>query len=115
MQKQHRWMFFMVPTLLALAFLACDDDTTAPQQGTAVEVKDNEFEPRNLLVTSNQTITWTWSGSNQHNVTFDDPSIGNSIDQATGLFTKAFVVSGAYAYHCTIHGAAVMSGTVTVQ
>jgi plastocyanin len=76
-----------------------------------VTVFDNYFSPASTTVAAG-AVTWTWSGSMSHNVTFDD---GNaSPTQATGTYTRRFSVAGAYSYHCTIHGAA-MSGTVSVK
>ena len=47
-----------------------------------------------------------------HNVTFDDGE--TSGDQGTGHYQRTFATAGSYAYHCTIHGAKLMSGTITV-
>jgi len=93
-------------------FSACGD-STAPKAGTAVDVKDDEFEPKNLLVTAGQTVTWTWKGSHEHTVTFD---IGapNSVQQATGTFQRQFSAAGTFSYHCVVHGTS-MSGLITVQ
>jgi plastocyanin len=76
-----------------------------------VSVKDNVFEPAATTVPLGSTVTWTWQGSQNHNVTFDDGE--KSANQATGGYTRVFGKAGAYPYHCTNHGA--MTGTVTVQ
>ena len=76
-----------------------------------VTVGDNFFSPSATTVPVG-SVTWTWSGSMSHNVTFDD---GNaSPTQASGTYTRRFSAAGTYSYHCTIHGAA-MSGTITVK
>jgi plastocyanin len=76
-----------------------------------VSVADNYFSPSSTTVAVG-SVTWTWTGSQSHNVTFDD---GNaSPTQASGTYTRRFSAAGTYSYHCTIHGAA-MSGTVTVK
>jgi len=95
-----------------LLFSACGD-STGPKVGTAVNVKDDEFEPRNLLVTAGQTVTWTWTGSHEHSVLFE---LGgpNSTQQKTGTFQRQFSTAGTYSYHCVVHGTS-MSGTITVQ
>ena len=76
-----------------------------------VSVADNYFSPSATTIAVG-SVTWTWTGSQSHNVTFDD---GNaSPTQASGTYTRRFNVAGTYSYHCTIHGTA-MSGTVTVK
>ena len=76
-----------------------------------VTVADDYFSPSATTVAVG-SVTWTWTGSMSHNVTFDD---GNSSPtQATGTYTRRFSTAGTYSYHCTIHGVA-MSGTVTVK
>jgi plastocyanin len=78
----------------------------------SIAVADNSFSPNATTVAVGTTVTWTWTGASQHNVTFDDGAA--SPTQATGSYARAFTAAGTYAYHCTIHGAA-MSGAVTVK
>lgn len=88
-----------------------DPGTGGSGANNNVSVGDNFFSPSAATVAVG-AVTWTWSGTSSHNVTFDD---GNSSPtQATGTYTRRFSVAGTYSYHCTIHGAA-MSGTVTVK
>ena len=104
---------------------ACGDSTTQPDPGpsgpsgptvtTAVNVIDNSFSPTSNAVTTGQTVTWTWNATNSHNVTFDDPSIGNSATKTSGSFLKQFAQAGDFTYYCTVHGRALMSGTVKVE
>jgi len=105
---------------LALAALlsACgggSDSTNGPedQQGNTVTVGNNCFSPAALSVAAGTTVTWSWAaGAVEHNVTFDDGQ--SSATQSSGSFPRTFSAAGAYPYHCTIHGAAAMSGSVTV-
>ena len=78
----------------------------------AIGVGDNFFSPAATTVPAGTTVTWTWNGSSQHNVTFDDGA--KSATQASGTYSRTFTTAGSYAYHCTVHGTA-MSGTVNVQ
>lgn len=80
----------------------------------AISVRDNSFSPNATTVAPGTTVTWTWSGSNPHNVTFDDGSNVASDTQSSGTFSRTFQNAGTYNYHCTVHGAA-MSGTITVR
>jgi plastocyanin len=89
--------------------------TTGTSTGSttnAIAVRDNSFAPTATTVTPGTTVTRTRSGSNPHNVTFDDGT--KSATQSAGSYQRAFASAGTYAYHCSIHGAS-MSGTVTVK
>jgi plastocyanin len=91
------------------------DSTTGPMdaEGNAVTVGNNFFSPVDLSVVAGTTVTWNWAaGAVDHNVTFDDGE--HSPTQSSGSFPRTFSAAGTYPYHCTIHGAAVMHGTVTV-
>jgi plastocyanin len=92
------------------------DSPTSPTGGggNAVTVGNNFFSPVDLSVAVGTTVTWSWSpGAVQHNVTFDDGPA--SATQSAGSYTRTFSAAGTFPYHCTIHGAAVMHGTVTVS
>ena len=102
---------------LILAAAACgSSSSTGPKDNgstsTSITVRDNSFSPSATTVPVGSTVTWTWAGSAPHNVTFSDGTASST--QASGTFQHAFATAGTFAYHCTIHGAA-MSGTVTVQ
>ena len=79
----------------------------------SVRVNDNSFTPAATTVPRGTTVTWTWAGSNPHNVTFGTGT-ENSATQSSGTFARTFAAAGTYDYRCTVHGAS-MSGTVTVQ
>jgi plastocyanin len=109
-----------VPRILAALALAatlggsagCGEPTAAPN---GVNVLDNEFEPGSLSVAAGTTVTWTWMGSNTHNVTWDGAGEpGPSPTQAAGTYTRTFSTAGTFAYHCSVHGPA-MDGTIVVQ
>ena len=108
--------------LAAVALVACGDDGGSgvpveppdPTETTRVSVVDNQFLPRSNAVAVGDTVTWTWSGSNPHNVTFDGGS-PNSGTQNAGTFLREFDTAGTFTYFCTIHGRSIMSGVVTVR
>jgi plastocyanin len=81
----------------------------------------NRFEPAELTIAAGGTVHWLWPpGSTGHNIVPDDqespPHSGAPADYPKWhVFT--FTRSGAYRYHCSVHGAAGgvgMSGTITV-
>ncbi len=112
------------PVGLLLAAACGDDDSSGPGPGPEpgpetgpVTVGDNFFQPAGVTVTRTDgaaEVVWNWTGSNQHNVTFD-AGPPHSATQTSGSFSRSFSEAGAFTYICTIHGRAVMSGTVTVE
>lgn len=112
-------------TALALLWLAagCGNGTTDPGAGdpvatTSVSVRDNFFEPPNIIVSPGATVTWTWQGSLVHNVVWVGSALPDSPDQATGTFQATMPSSaGTHAYFCTFHGTPTsgMRGSVRVE
>ena len=99
---------------------------TAPPVG-GISVTNDAFSPATKSITAGTSVQWAWNsctggndpyggGQNctEHSVTFDDGSASSQL-QGTGTFTKTFSTPGTYAYHCQIHGALGMTGTITVQ
>ena len=108
-----------------LAVTACGgDDANGPGPGPGsgpetgpVAVRDNFFQPAEVTVAraaETAEVVWNWTGSNQHNVTFD-AGPPHSETQTSGSFSRSFSEAGAFTYYCTVHGRAVMSGTVNVE
>ena len=108
---------------LAIASLAAcgggggSDTTTGPSAGGGgndVTVGNNFFSPANLSVATGATVTWSWAmGDVEHQIAFVDGAPG-SAKQSSGTFQRTFGSAGTYNYFCTVHGAQVMSGTITV-
>jgi len=85
-----------------------------PVETTSVMVRDNFFEPSAIRVAPGATVTWTFSGSEQHNVTFSNPAIQSSENQSSGLHSAAMpATAGTYTYSCSLHAG--MNGSVQVQ
>ena len=104
--------------LLGASFAACGgDDPSGLESGNgtiAVSVGDDFFDPSSRTVSAGTTVEWTWTGGNEHNVTFDD-GVGNSGMQSEGNHTRQFTAAGTFPYYCSIHGRSVMSGAIVVQ
>ena len=76
----------MVGMLLVAGVAACDS-TMTPVQGisggggttttAAVTIGDNFFSPVQDTVGVGGTVTWTWTGVNKHQITFDDGAPGS--------------------------------------
>lgn len=103
--------WFVAGLALAVA-TACSEHTAPPNNTSSVSVQDNQFSPANATVTVGTTVTWTWAGANQHNVTFTGGPA--SATQVTGTYQRQFTAAGTFNYQCSIHGAS-MSGSVTVN
>jgi plastocyanin len=77
----------------------------------SVSVGDNFFDPTQSTIAVAGTVTWTWTGSSGHNVTFGS---GASPTQSSGTYAMDFPTAGSFAYQCTIHPGQ-MNGTIVVQ
>ncbi len=112
-----RWVWLIG---LATALACGGDDSTSPgpdPETGPVIVRDNFFQPANVTVAragGAAEVAWNWTGSNPHNVTFD-AGPPNSDTQTSGSFSRSFSEAGAFTYYRTVHGRAVMSGTVNVE
>jgi plastocyanin len=76
-----------------------------------VDVRDNLFTPVNLDALSGATVIWTWRGSDQHNVTFEDGQ-SPSANKSSGTHQRTFSTAGTFRYHCTLHSTNFTSGMV---
>lgn len=106
-------LFSIGAVSLAAACGSSYEPNPQPQNGNTVSVGDNFFNPNNLQVSVGQAVTWQWVGSALHNITFDSGDPGSG-DRNSGSFQRTFQTAGAHSYFCSIHGKAVMSGTVQV-
>lgn len=93
-----------------VTFTATGVEVTGPPMTASVSVVDYAFNPDNSTVAAGGTVTWTWNGSDQHNVTFSDAASGN---QASGTYTRTFSTAGTFPYQCTLHSG--MNGTIVVE
>lgn len=92
------------------------DATTAPSSAggaNTVTVGNNFYSPADITVAQGTMVTWQWAANDvSHTVTFDDGQ--SSPTQNSGSYSRTFMTAGTFPYHCMIHGAAVMHGSVTV-
>lgn len=79
----------------------------------------SDFCPANVSVATGATVGWRlWSGTAEHNVTFeDDPT--QPVSSGLGhIHTRTFNAPGVYRYRCTLHSTDFSTGevgTVTVR
>lgn len=88
-----------------------DDPADAdPVATTTVRVVDHAFEPPAAAVPVGATVTWRWTGEEEHNVVLDEGPA--SPLQTSGEWEHTFDAAGDYRYSCTIHP--FMDGRVVV-
>jgi len=123
-------MLKKVCTTVAIACLFGCGGSTSPSQNIntpppadGVAVTNDLFTPASKTVAVGTTVVWAWNTCSgdvytgqtcvAHNVVFDDGATSGLMDQ--GTFTRTFTVAGTYNYHCAVHGAMGMTGSITVQ
>jgi plastocyanin len=109
--------------IVAAVVTACGDNYGTNSYGggtgghsTTITVSNNRFNPTPDTVSAGQ-VTFSWSNaSNGHNVMWDSgPSMpANSATMTAGTHLVT-LQAGTYAYHCSIHVALGMRGTIVVQ
>lgn len=106
----------LAAVLLALALASCggasDGITGGGGRSDSIDVADNFYRPASDTVAAGTTVTWKWTGTRSHTVTFEDGVTSEKI--TSGSFSRTFDEPGTYAYQCNVHGAS-MSGTVIVE
>lgn len=119
MRSRTRSSIVLLTLFVCLGIAACGDDSdgdggdaSAPSAGDAatVQVDDNLFEPEDIAIGVDATVTWEWVGTEPHNVVGDD---FESEIQQDGTFEHTFAESGSFEYVCTVHPG--MKGTVEVS
>jgi len=75
-----------------------------------VSIGDDFYSQSNVTIVVGGTVTWTWTGSNNHS-TFS-PGDWDSGEKPTGTFNRTFDSAGSFNYFCTVHP--FMTASVTV-
>lgn len=103
------------------AGIAVSGQSTAPLTAS-VTVGDNFFRSvrnntQNAAIDTiavGGTVTWTWTGTNLHNVqSVLSPSFTSSALLSTGTYNFTFNAAGTYQYECQVHPS--MTGRVVVR
>jgi plastocyanin len=87
------------------------ESSSPPPSAANVTVNDNVFNPSATTIALGGQVTWTWSGSQPHNVTFQSGE--SSATQSSGTFSRTFTAAGSFSYQCTVHSG--MQGSVSVD
>ena len=99
----------IVPIVLLAALPALGSNATVTATAS------NTFQPQTVTISVGEKVTWVNSGGGFHNVVLDDGSFRNG-DPSSSSWTAehTFTTAGSFAYHCEVHGASGMTGTVVV-
>lgn len=117
---------------LLAGFLACSKDSSNPtapppssEHKKVVQIRDNVFSPKDLVVSVGDTVEWVNLGSNQHTSTSGQGCTGDGVwssgllsngQKFTVIFDSNHVnVTGTVPYFCIPHCALNMKGSVTVN
>jgi plastocyanin len=111
----------------AAAFAGCKDSKNPASPGGGGTPADltinilgvsgtNSYSGNPDTVTVGQTVAWHNSDGTTHTATADGGSF-NTGNLGAGATSGKFTMNtaGSFAYHCTIHGATMMSGTLVVK
>ena|SRR5436190_20262664 len=122
MQRRHVFAaLFAVVAALALVSVPVTARTRTGAQPEAkrawVRVMDNFFDPRSVSVAPGTKVTFTWRGSNRHDVRFTKVPKGvsrkGSKIKRSGRWGRTLTEPGIYRYVCTLYSG--MRGTITVK
>jgi len=94
---------------------ACKSSTAAGTAHTlTVSVRDNVFSPQVDSISAGDSVTFTWQGSQPHDLIFQDSvHIANvSSPQTAGSVRRGFALPGIYKYRCTIHSSDFNTGSM---
>jgi plastocyanin len=82
----------------------------------SVTVRDTAFAPVEATVRAGGVVTWTWTGTLEHDITWISASFPEADDRSTGTHQVTFPSAGTFGYYCSIHGTPTtgMRGSVKV-
>lgn len=121
-----------VAIVIAAGLLGCGNDSSSPtapkpsrEHFKRVQMQDNVFSPKDLVISVGDTVQWENVGSNPHTSTSGAgctaDGVWNSGTLSTGQkFTAIFDAShinqtGTLSYFCQFHCVLNMKGTITVN
>lgn len=83
----------------------------APADEVVVSIRDNYFDPADIVVAPGTTVWWVNEGENPHNVTADNGLFDSGTLYPGDSFWVTFEGQGTITYHCSPN----MPGSVTVE
>jgi plastocyanin len=102
-----------VLVVLALATAVAQEqqgEETAQGDVVRVAIRDNYFDPSDIVVAPGTTVEWVNEGQNPHSVTADNGLFDSGLLYPGESYQVTFDGSGTVTYHCSPE----MTGSVTV-
>ena len=99
-----------VLVVLAVATAVGAQQEETPQEVVGVSIRDNYFDPADIVVAPGTTVWWVNEGENPHNVTADNGLFDSGTLYPGDSFWVTFDGQGTTTYHCSPN----MPGSVTV-
>ncbi|MGK2964337.1 MAG: cupredoxin domain-containing protein [Tepidiformaceae bacterium] len=94
---------------------AADRVVVALPDGVDVRVGDNFVSPEFLGVERGTTVTFEWTGTNEHWLMSAVPGDFSTGQRSNGSYAFEFSVPGTYEIYCTVHGRSEMSARIRVE
>jgi plastocyanin len=107
-----RTALFGAAALLALTAAAPSSAASPGANGAVVHVRDDAFVPASVTVHAGDKVTFVNDDDDAHTATADDASWDSEGLNQGQKWTHAFMKTGKFAYHCTVHP--MMHGTIVV-
>ncbi len=109
---------YFTTTLCVLVLLAFAPAAVAQQQAAetaqgdvvGVSIRDNYFDPADIVVSPGTTVEWVNEGQNPHSVVADNGMFDSGLLYPGESYQVTFEGSGTVTYHCSPE----MSGSITV-
>jgi plastocyanin len=103
-------LYIMTASVSGLPSVTFTANAITPPVRDSVAVQDNFFQPDSVVLQVNDTVYWTWAGSQNHNVSFGPGQA--SPTKSSGTYNRQFTTVGKFGYTCTLHSG--MKGVVVV-
>ena len=119
-RTRPRWLLGPVAGLALIAaalpaMTAAQDVPAAPLsiiEPSPTDIMGWGYDNPNLSIAAGQTVIWTNTGAQVHNIIADDNSFDSGSIDPGATFSRSFTDAGTYTYHCAPHPW--MKATITV-
>jgi len=81
---------------------------------TNVNIENFDFFPASVTINAGDSVQWNWI-SGTHSTTSSSGLWDSTELSSPANYTQTFPSQGTFPYFCTVHGSALMSGSVTVS
>ena len=96
--------------LLTFVTVARAQQPEVPPEEEVVSIRDNYFDPADIVVAPGTTVEWVNEGANPHSVVADNGMFDSGLLYPGESYQVTFDGQGTVTYHCSPE----MTGSVTV-